>query len=355
MRIVSCSLGVSLLAGLAPATGQTVQFPYSAAYSLRDLGTATGVPTPIAGVAFKHNNPNVLLVAGYSGSYLGGMFALTVTRDTQGHITGFSGSAERLADAAYVDGGIGYGPNQVLFFGRYPEVTLGQIKTGSAITDKVVDLGQWGIPFSTSSVNFVPAGFPGAGRCKVATYPAGQWWDLTIGPDGNGTFNVTGASQNFAAQISRGPEGFAYVPLNSPLFTQPSMLVTEWSSASIGAYQIDANGDPKPLTRSPFIINLPSIEGATFDPVSKDFIFCAYTNGSIYAVRGFTGPAPTACYVNCDQSTVPPILSANDFSCFLNLFAAGSPGANCDASTALPVLNANDFQCFLNNYAAGCS
>src|SRR5437763_420412 len=29
--------------------------------------------------------------------------------------------------------------------------------------------------------------------------------------------------------------------------------------------------------------------------------------------------------------------------------------ANCDASTALPILNVNDFSCFLNRFAAGCS
>ena len=31
----------------------------------------------------------------------------------------------------------------------------------------------------------------------------------------------------------------------------------------------------------------------------------------------------TSCYANCDGSLVPPILTANDFQCFLNRFAAG--------------------------------
>jgi uncharacterized membrane protein len=64
------------------------------------------------------------------------------------------------------------------------------------------------------------------------------------------------------------------------------------------------------------------------------------------------GPAP--CYANCDHSTAPPILNANDFQCFLNLFAGRDPAGNCDGSTTSPVLNANDFQCFLNAFAAGC-
>lgn len=62
-----------------------------------------------------------------------------------------------------------------------------------------------------------------------------------------------------------------------------------------------------------------------------------------------------ACYPNCDDSTLTPVLSANDFLCFLNRYAAASCDANCDGSTSAPVLTANDFQCFLNRYAAGCS
>ncbi len=61
------------------------------------------------------------------------------------------------------------------------------------------------------------------------------------------------------------------------------------------------------------------------------------------------------CYANCDGSTGVPTLTANDFQCFLNAYAAADPYANCDHSTATPLLTANDFQCFLNSFAAGCS
>jgi photosystem II stability/assembly factor-like uncharacterized protein len=64
---------------------------------------------------------------------------------------------------------------------------------------------------------------------------------------------------------------------------------------------------------------------------------------------------PLACYANCDESTGAPLLTANDFQCFLNRFAAGDPYANCDGSTGTPTLTANDFQCFLNKFATGCT
>jgi hypothetical protein len=69
----------------------------------------------------------------------------------------------------------------------------------------------------------------------------------------------------------------------------------------------------------------------------------------------FEAVGGTTCYPNCDNSTAPPILNANDFQCFLNRFAAGDSYANCDQSSSPPILNANDFQCFLNAFAAGCS
>jgi len=62
----------------------------------------------------------------------------------------------------------------------------------------------------------------------------------------------------------------------------------------------------------------------------------------------------SCCYPNCDRSTAQPLLTANDFQCFLNAFSSGDPYANCDGSSVAPVLTANDFQCFLNAFAAGC-
>ncbi len=60
------------------------------------------------------------------------------------------------------------------------------------------------------------------------------------------------------------------------------------------------------------------------------------------------------CYANCDGSTDSPVLSANDFTCFLAKFRAGDLYANCDGSTDAPVLSANDFTCFLVQFRAGC-
>jgi hypothetical protein len=61
-----------------------------------------------------------------------------------------------------------------------------------------------------------------------------------------------------------------------------------------------------------------------------------------------------ACYVNCDDSTTPPVANTADFTCFLQAYAAGESYANCDQSTTAPVINTADFTCFLQAYASGC-
>jgi hypothetical protein len=72
---------------------------------------------------------------------------------------------------------------------------------------------------------------------------------------------------------------------------------------------------------------------------------------------------PVGCYANCDGSTTVPILNVEDFTCFINEFAAAqtlTPAqqvesyANCDGSTTQPVLNIDDFTCFINQFALGC-
>jgi hypothetical protein len=86
------------------------------------------------------------------------------------------------------------------------------------------------------------------------------------------------------------------------------------------------------------------------------------------AYRAYTetmriAPVTPPCYANCDGSTTPPILNVEDFTCFINEFAAASQlphaqqlahYANCDQSTTPPVLNVEDFTCFINQFAQGC-
>ena len=78
------------------------------------------------------------------------------------------------------------------------------------------------------------------------------------------------------------------------------------------------------------------------------------TNATYFVAGGFWSVVLSNCYANCDSSTIAPILNVNDFVCFTNRFASGSPYANCDNSTLAPILNVNDYICFNNRFAVGC-
>src|SRR5690606_12575391 len=82
-----------------------------------------------------------------------------------------------------------------------------------------------------------------------------------------------------------------------------------------------------------------------------------------FARWGCVTEPPPPCYANCDSSTVQPVLNVDDFTCFINNFAAAQSlpheqqiehYANCDGSTIAPALNVDDFTCFINEFAAGC-
>ncbi len=280
-----------LLSCLLPAPGQpfTVDAYYAGSYSARSLGSVTNLPPLYGGLTFKYNDPNTIIIGGDATSANGKLYAVGVVRGAGNHITGFSGSPFLFADGAYNDGGVVYGPNNVLFLARWPVNQLGQTKPGSTITDKTIELGPLGVNPSPGGLNFVPAGLPGAGQLKVVSYDDNRWYTLGYAPDGSGTYNITSAT--FQVTISGGPEGIFYVPTGSPLFTVPSVLVSEYSIGSIGAYEINSNGDPIPGTRRDFITDLEGAEGAAIDPLTGDFLFSTFgESNQIIIVQGFKKP-----------------------------------------------------------------
>jgi hypothetical protein len=81
-------------------------------------------------------------------------------------------------------------------------------------------------------------------------------------------------------------------------------------------------------------------------------LFKPGTPGSVsFAVQV---PVGAPCYPNCDNSVEPPVINVQDFTCFLQRYAAGDSYANRDNSNVPPMLNVQDFTCFLQMYSAGC-
>ncbi|HVT12563.1 MAG TPA: PEP-CTERM sorting domain-containing protein [Fimbriimonadaceae bacterium] len=288
-RLAVLVSAVSVLS--APGFAQTIDPFYSGNYSYTDLGSIDGVPSNYGGLTLMYNDPNTLIIGGEANTSAGALYSVGVTRDGSGHITGFSGSAQQFAQAPYNDGGVVYGPNNVLFAAQWPVNMLSEYKTGSTAPDKVIDTSALGIAGSLSAFNFVPGGYPGAGHMKLVSYGGGQFYDATLSDDGSGTYDLTGVTQT--ATLQGGPEGFTYVPLGSPLFTNPSMILSEYDAGIVATYELDANGDPIVGTRRVFMSDLSGAEGAFIDPLTGDFLFSTFGGGSrIIRVTGFAVPEP---------------------------------------------------------------
>ncbi len=276
---------------------------YSGSYSVSSLGSVPGLPTPYGGLTFLDND--TILIGGVANQAAGRLYTIDVFRGGGNHITGFSGTVSQFGGSGsgigdFNDGGVVFGPGGVLFLARWPSNEIGQVKPGTTADEDKIVPGPAGASSSVSALNFVPAGFGGAGKIKIVTWSAGQWYDATFTPDGSGTFDITGFSQvdldpvaGGVQTVPGGPEGFVYIAAGNPLFSVNSMLISEFSAGEVGAYELDADGNPDVSTRRPFVTGLSGAEGAAIDPLTGDFLFSTFGGANqVVVVQGFLAPPP---------------------------------------------------------------
>jgi Prealbumin-like fold domain len=342
---------------LAPAgaSGQTVEAPFDASYSVSDLGAPPGVPARLGGLTLKSGTTDRLLIGGDANEAGGALYEVGLTRDpVTRHITGFAaGNATQFAAAPFNDGGVAYGPGGVLFLSRWDTVLggngnrIGQTKPGSSITDKTIELGPLGVAHSPGGLVFVPSGQPGAGSLKLASYPDGEWYDADVAPDGSGTYDVQNVAQVVASTVAGGPEGIVYVSPGSPEFNAPSVLISEFDQGQVGAYEVDAGGDPVPATRRTFLSGLTGAEGAFIDPLTGDFLFSTFGAGDrVIVVRGFAATAATLTVVKHLVNDNGGGAAAGAWSMHVKsggVDVAGSPFAGAEAPGVTRVLPAGSY------------
>ncbi len=284
-------LGVSF-APLA-LSGQTIDAFYAGSYNFRSLGVVPDLPTQYGGFAFKAGDPNTLLIGGSANTPQALIYSIGVVRDTNKHVIGFTNTVAPFASASTpggggIDGGLAYGPSNVLFFTSYNDNYLSQIKPGETNPAVQFNLNGAGVAPSVGSLVFVPAGFPGAGRLKLLSYDSETWYDTSITAQTNGTFAVAQVSKSVSLPLA-GPEGAIYVAGGNPGFGRDSVLISEYGAGEVAAYGIDANGDPVPSTRRTFMRELQGAEGAAVDPLTGDFLFCTFGGDpKVLVVSGFT-------------------------------------------------------------------
>jgi hypothetical protein len=292
-----------------PATpaGAEAQFhpDFQADYRVFDLGPIPGAPPGhLGGSVVRFDDPNTLLFAGDSELASGGLYAIELERGPCGHIVGFKGTATRVADTPYVDANLVYGPSNTLFYTQWPENRISQILPGDSSPASTVIGDAIGIPqfvvdangnttgnTSVSGFGFVPPGFSDAGQPRTVTWPAGNWYRLTMSGPGP-VFDLSNALPT--ATLPGGPGGFAYIPAGSPSFPKASLILAEWSVNQVSIFDVDDFGDPVPSSRKEFFSAFPKPWGAYFEPETGDFLFLTWGTlpDRVFVVQGFVEPPP---------------------------------------------------------------
>jgi hypothetical protein len=138
-------------------------------------------------------------------------------------------------------------------------------------------------------LGFIPSGFALAGQLLDLGYGTGLAYNDTLTSTGGGLYSVSGSLASGVSLSS--PAGFGYVSAGSPVFSGPTMLVTDYKGTpGVFAYSVDSNGNPDgPAT--PFFTGTNLPRGGVVDPVTNDFLFASYDNAvnNIYVVSGFAG------------------------------------------------------------------
>jgi hypothetical protein len=182
-------------------------------------------------------------------------------------------------------------------------------------------------------------GRDGSGNWQIANLtnpsgsPAGEGFGISVAIGASGR-TIVGANET---SISSSHLGQAYI-------FEPDSGTWSWTYNAQAIQPTSPNGSGSHDWFGAFVAiqDLMAMVAAPFGDVAG-----TADTGLVYFFGG--------CYANCDGSTASPLLTTNDFQCFMNAYNAGSSYANCDGSTTSPVLTANDFQCYLNKYSSGCS
>lgn len=290
--ILPGTLALSIFSLSGSALAQTVAPTFAGSYTLNNLGSAPGVPTNYGGLTIKSGDNNTLLLGGAANTAPGVIHNVSLVRNGSNQITGFTGISSLYATAPRIDGGLTYGPSDVLFATTFNTNNLLQYKPGSTSPDKTISLSGLGVSSSTGAIQFTPGG-----TAVIASYSTSTFYSATLTSDGSGTFDVAiGAS---VAGVG-GPEGIIYVPSGSPVFSTLDplanwMLVSEYSANRVSAYKADSNWLPIGATRLDFVTGLTGAEGAALDPLTNDFLFSTFGGSNqVLTVRGFAAPSSIA-------------------------------------------------------------
>lgn len=253
----------------------------------------------IGGIHIAESDPDRLTAVVEPNEPTGQLHAISLARGSGCHIEAL-GESQKIADVDSVDG-MARGPGGAYFFGRAskngvdPAVTgVARMAMESAALDQWVDLAPFGVDLPVTGVGFIPAGLPGAGTLVATTYPfqyttvGGSWYAIELAGDGAGPLEVAAVT---AKTELVGPSSFAFLPAGSPGFAADTVLISDFPSRSIFAYDLDADGAPvaasaRTILTAPLEAEF-NLWGITRDPRTGDLLIVVFGRGELLAIHGF--------------------------------------------------------------------
>lgn len=279
----------------AKPAGPEVQIApaFAGSYTTYELGPVPGIPADarLGGCVIAFDDPDSLLIAGYSEAANGQLYRIGVERGDCDHIVAFKGDAVSVASTPYIDANLIYVKSGLLFYSEWPVNRLSQLLPGANAPARTTGLDALGVASSIGGIGFVPPGYADEGGMRLLSWAGGEWTHLERQPDGE-LFTVSAPLKT--ATLPNGPGGFAYIPKGSPAFDVDHVIVSEWSTNTVGTYEVDDQGDPIVATRKDFFTAFPRPWGAYFEPQTGDFMFLTWGAGvdRVYIVQGFEPPPP---------------------------------------------------------------
>lgn len=312
---------VSLFAVFATTAAVDAQIfggSFAGKYTSTQLPAVPGLPGFYGGMLFERGDGMTLLIGGNADNSLGALYAVHVTRDAQGHVDGFTGTAVKRADTPFIDGGLAYGPGEVLLYTAFPINMLGQLAPGATAPTKTTLLSGLGVGGSVGGCAVVTSSLGGNPRIKFTSPGLSRWYDAPLLPDGFGTFDVGLATPHGPVVPSAG--NMVYIGAGQPGFAVESVLVTSCNGA-VGAYSFDLNGDIVANIGS-FVISIAGCaDGMCVDPLTGDLLLGITDLKRIFVVRGFTAISTFcepmqqigSCQPSVTWSGTPSLSGPDDF------------------------------------------
>ncbi len=245
-------------------------------YAIYDLGEVPGVSGLLGGSVINVADPNTLLIVGSTGFPPAQLFKIGLARGACGHITGFVGAAQAVADVPQATSVI-FARDDLLLLTTHPTSQLYQLKPGEDAPAYSYDFDVMKeVQHIASGISLVPASYGlSAPTLCFSSYPSGAFTCGEIKNDGP-LIALSGLKQ--MSTYAKVGNGFAYVPdeLELPEFAPHSLIGSATPLKGIYAYRCDTNGIPIFETGEAFVNG--DTHNVSIDPVAGDVLVSALKN-----------------------------------------------------------------------------